>query len=126
MTAQPDLNALARPASVNKFYQLTTQEQFVLVRPSHDWLAVTALQSRQADPIYWNMKAMALWPDPWRAWKMNTHHNKSLFARIGSAVDMLGSAVAAASAVQSGRVPQSRHLRTLGIDPAAFPSVGRI
>jgi hypothetical protein len=58
--------------------------------------------------------------------EMNTHHNKSLFARIGSAVDMLGSAVAAASAVQSGRVPQSRHLRMLGIDPAAFPSVGRI
>jgi hypothetical protein len=72
------------------------------------------------------MKATAIWPDPWRAWKMNTHHNKSLFARLGSVVDVFGSAVAAASAVQAGRVPHSTHLRTLGIDPEAFRSIGRI
>ncbi len=57
---------------------------------------------------------------------MSTHHNKSLFARIGNVFDVLGSAAAAASAVQSGRMPQSKHLRTLGIDPEAFRSIGRI
>jgi hypothetical protein len=72
------------------------------------------------------MKATAIWPDPLREWKMSTHHNKSLFARIGSMFDVFGSAVVAASAVQSGRVPRSSHLRTLGIDPNAFRSIGRI
>lgn len=57
---------------------------------------------------------------------MNTHHNKSLFARLGSVFDAFGSAVAVASAVEAGRVPQSKHLRTLGIDPEAFRSIGRI
>jgi hypothetical protein len=72
------------------------------------------------------MKAPAIWSDPWRDWKMSTHHNISLFARLGTFVDVFGSAVAAASAVEARRVPKSNDLRILGIDPAAFRSIGRV
>ena len=57
---------------------------------------------------------------------MSTHHNISLFARLGTFVDVFGSAVAVASAVEARRVPKSSHLRTLGIDPSAFRSIGRV
>ena len=57
---------------------------------------------------------------------MRTLRNTKLFARLGSAFDVFGSAVAAASAVEGGREPQARHLRTLGIDPEAFRSIGKV
>ena len=57
---------------------------------------------------------------------MSTHHNISLFARLGTFVDVFGSAVAVASAVEARRVPKSSHLRTLGINPSAFRSIGRV
>ncbi|HUH76902.1 MAG TPA: hypothetical protein VLZ53_06020 [Devosia sp.] len=48
-----------------------------------------------------------------------------LFATLGNIVDVFSSAAATASAVQSGRQPQSRHLRTLGIDAAAFREINQ-
>lgn len=50
---------------------------------------------------------------------------RSAFTRFGSAMRTFGSAVAAARAVESGRVPHAHHLRTLGIDPKQFASIGR-
>jgi hypothetical protein len=57
---------------------------------------------------------------------MSTRHNVSLFARLGTFVDVFGSAVAASSAVRARQVPKAHDLRTLGIDPAAFRSIGKI
>lgn len=56
---------------------------------------------------------------------MSTHRNTGLFARLGSFVDVFGSAVAAASAVEAGRSPKVRDLKTLGIDTDAFRSIGK-
>ena len=50
---------------------------------------------------------------------------KSLFATLGNVIDVIGSATAAASAVEGGRQPNAKHLKTLGIDAAAFRSIGR-
>ena len=49
-----------------------------------------------------------------------------MFATLGNIVDVFGSAAAAAAAVESGRAPNAKHLKTLGIDPAAFKAVGRV
>ena len=57
---------------------------------------------------------------------MSTHRNNSLFVRLGNFVDVFGSAVAVSSAVRARRVPKANDLRTLGIDPAAFQSIGKI
>ena len=57
---------------------------------------------------------------------MSTLRNSKLFVRLGNFVDVFSSAAAAASAVEAGRVPKAQHLRTLGIDPAAFASIGKI
>ncbi|WIJ24698.1 hypothetical protein [Devosia sp. RR2S18] len=51
---------------------------------------------------------------------------KSIFATLGTIVDVFGSAAAAASAVEAGRVPKAKHLRTLGIDAHAFRSIGKL
>ena len=51
---------------------------------------------------------------------------KSLFATLGTMLDVFGSAAAAASAVEEGRVPKSKYLRTLGIDADAFRSIGKL
>jgi hypothetical protein len=51
---------------------------------------------------------------------------KSLFAALGGFVDVFGSAVAASSAVEAGRVPKARDLKTLGIDADAFRSIGKL
>ena len=51
---------------------------------------------------------------------------KSLFATLGTVIDVIGSAAAAASAVEGGRQPKSKHLKTLGIDTAAFRSIGKL
>lgn len=53
---------------------------------------------------------------------MNT---RSAFTRIGNAVRTFGSAVAAASAIESGKAPAARHLRNLGIDPKQFGEISR-
>jgi hypothetical protein len=56
---------------------------------------------------------------------MSTLRSKNLFATLGTIVDVFGSAAAAAAAVEAGHQPKARHLRTLGIDEAAFRSVGK-
>jgi hypothetical protein len=71
------------------------------------------------------MKAPAIWPGLKRNGKMSNPRT-SLFARLGMVVDVFGSAVAASSAVQGGRVPRTSDLRTLGIDPKAFRSIGKV
>jgi hypothetical protein len=50
---------------------------------------------------------------------------KSIFASLGNVVEMFGSAAAVSNAVESGRAPKARDLRTLGIDPGAFRSIGK-
>lgn len=56
---------------------------------------------------------------------MSSNRNTGLFARLGSFVDVFGSAVATASAVEAGRQPRARDLKVLGIDPGAFRSIGK-
>ena len=51
---------------------------------------------------------------------------KNVFATLGAFVDVVGSAAAVSNAVEAGRMPKAKHLKTLGIDPAAFRSIGRI
>lgn len=51
---------------------------------------------------------------------------KSLFATLGTFVDVFGSAAAASTAVEAGRMPKAKHLKTLGIDPDAFRSIGKL
>lgn len=51
---------------------------------------------------------------------------KSLFATLGNFADILGSAAATAAAVEAGRQPKAKHLRTLGIDADAFRSIGKL
>ena len=57
---------------------------------------------------------------------MSTPRNRSLFASLGTIVDVFGSAAAAAAAVEAGRAPKARHLKTLGIDAGAFRSIGKL
>lgn len=51
---------------------------------------------------------------------------KNRFAFVGHAFAILGAATAAAAAVEDHRRPTDRHLRTLGIDPANFPSADKL
>ncbi len=44
-------------------------------------------------------------------------------SRVRELIGIFGSAVAAASAVNSGRQPNARDLRTLGIDPEKFRAI---
>ncbi|WP_170116531.1 hypothetical protein [Devosia submarina] len=57
---------------------------------------------------------------------MSTLRNNRLFATLGTIADVFGSAAAAASAVEAGRQPKARALRTLGIDADAFRSIGKL
>ena len=57
---------------------------------------------------------------------MNTLRNSRLFATLGTIVDVFGSAAAAASAVEAGRAPKAKNLRTLGIDADAFRLIGKL
>ena len=50
---------------------------------------------------------------------------KSFFSNLGTFVDVFGSAAAVSSALEAGRAPKAKHLKTLGIDPDAFRSIGR-
>ncbi|MCR6670424.1 hypothetical protein [Devosia ginsengisoli] len=51
---------------------------------------------------------------------------KSFFATLGNVVDVFGSAAAVSNAVEAGRMPKAKHLKTLGIDPDAFRSIGKL
>ena len=57
---------------------------------------------------------------------MSTLRNNRLYATLGTIVDVFGSAAAAASAVEMGREPEAKTLRTLGIDANAFRSIGKL
>ncbi len=54
---------------------------------------------------------------------MNTP--RKFFSNLGTFVEVFGSAAAVSQAVEAGRAPKAKHLKTLGIDPAAFRSIGR-
>jgi len=58
--------------------------------------------------------------------EVSTLRNNRLFASLGTIVDVFGSAAAAASAVEAGRAPKAKHLKTLGIDADAFRSIGKL
>lgn len=57
---------------------------------------------------------------------MSTKHAKGLFARLGGVFELVGSAAAAANAVENGRAPQARDLHRLGIDARQFRSIGHV
>lgn len=48
-----------------------------------------------------------------------------VLSRVGDFLVVVRAAGRAASAVEAGRAPYARDLRTLGIDPAAFRSIDR-
>ena len=50
---------------------------------------------------------------------------RKFFATLNTFVEVFGSAAAVSNAVEGGRAPKSRHLRTLGIDVDAFRSIGK-
>lgn len=56
---------------------------------------------------------------------MSTPRNNRLFAKLGTFFEVFGSAAAVSNAVEAGRAPKASHLQTLGIDVAAFRSIGR-
>ena len=53
-------------------------------------------------------------------------HRKSFFAKLGTFVEVFGSAAAVSNAVEAGRAPNARHLKSLGIDADAFRSIGKL
>ncbi|MFD2648544.1 hypothetical protein ACFSX5_12160 [Devosia albogilva] len=57
---------------------------------------------------------------------MSALRNNRLFATLGTIADVFGSAAAAAAAVEAGRTPKAKHLRTLGIDADAFRRIERL
>ena len=57
---------------------------------------------------------------------MSTLRNSRLFATLGNFVDVFSSAATVASAVEAGRQPNAKALRTLGIDADAFRSIGKL
>jgi hypothetical protein len=57
---------------------------------------------------------------------MSTLRNSKLFATLGSVVDLFGSAAATAAAIEAGRAPRAKDLRTLGIEPTAFNRIGKL
>jgi hypothetical protein len=51
---------------------------------------------------------------------------RTFIERLDAFVSVFGSAAAVSAAVEAGRAPRDRHLRTLGIDLTAFRSIGRV
>ena len=51
---------------------------------------------------------------------------KSFFATLGTFVEVFGSAAAVSNAVEGGRAPKAKHLKSLGIDADAFRSIGKL
>jgi hypothetical protein len=66
------------------------------------------------------------WPGPLMEITMSTPRKNSFFATLDAFATVFGSATAVSAAVEAGRAPKARHLETLGIDPVAFRSIGRI
>lgn len=56
---------------------------------------------------------------------MNAPRKNQLFAALDTFATVFGSAVAVSAAVDAGRAPKAKHLTALGIDPAAFRTIGR-
>lgn len=56
---------------------------------------------------------------------MSSLRNTKLFATLGEIANAFGSATAVAASVEAGRAPRAKDLRTLGIEPDAFRSIGR-
>ncbi|KRA42024.1 hypothetical protein ASD80_09875 [Devosia sp. Root635] len=83
-------------------------------------------RKRPDAPICQLMKATRQFgPVFWRNWQMSTPR-KTFFATLGTFADVFGSAAAVSNAVEAGRAPKAKHLRTLGIDPGAFRSIGKL
>jgi hypothetical protein len=57
---------------------------------------------------------------------MSTPRKNKFFATLDTFVTVFGSAVAVSAAVEGGRVPKAKNLRTLGIEPDAFRSIGKL
>lgn len=57
---------------------------------------------------------------------MSALRNSKLFAKLGSMVELFGNAAASAAAVDAGRAPKAKDLRTLGIEPDAFGRIGKL
>lgn len=57
---------------------------------------------------------------------MSTPRKNKFFATLDTFATVFGSAAAVSAAVEGGRAPKAKHLKTLGIDPAAFRSIGRL
>jgi hypothetical protein len=55
--------------------------------------------------------------------KVKTMTRYKPFNRIGAFLDVMGSAIAAANAVERHVTPEARHLRKLGIDPKQFGQI---
>lgn len=51
---------------------------------------------------------------------------RKFLASLDTFVSLFGSAAAVSAAVEAGRAPRDKHLKTLGIDPTAFRSIGRV
>lgn len=56
---------------------------------------------------------------------MQTSRRNTVMAAIGAVFATFGSAASVAAAEQAGRVPDSRHLKQLGIDVEAYRAIGR-
>lgn len=56
---------------------------------------------------------------------MSTPRKNKFFATLDTFVTVFGSAVAVSAAVEAGRAPKAKNLAALGIEPAAFRSIGR-
>lgn len=57
---------------------------------------------------------------------MTAPRKNKFFATLDTFATMFGSAAAVSAAVENGRAPNDRHLKSLGIDPVAFRNIGRI
>lgn len=70
----------------------------------------------------------AIWncPGPKMETIMSTPRKNKFFATLDTFATVFGSAAAVSAAVEAGRAPKSKHLESLGIDPVAFRSIGRI
>lgn len=57
---------------------------------------------------------------------MSSPRKNTFFATLDMFATVFGSAAAVSAAVEAGRQPKSKHLESLGIDPAAFRTIGRV
>ena len=51
---------------------------------------------------------------------------RKFFATLGTFVEVFGSAAAVSNAVEGGRAPKAKHLKSLGIDADAFRLIGKL